>query len=158
MNIQITIKDYGTMIAKLYEEASPKAVQTFLEFVDLGLFNDRIIQRIAPDFVLQFTYENYNDPRLEKIIPLESSDIPFVKGTIGLGGDGTSIASPSDFFISLKEDEGKLHQKFTVLGQIIQGYEIIEKIVQVETIDHSVPGVVILQPKKDIIVEKIERL
>lgn len=158
--ISINIKNYGVVRFELREDLSPVNCKKFIEFVQAKLFDQRIIQRIAPNFVLQFTYDNYQDQRLECILPLESSKEKMVKGIVALGGDGEKISAPSDFFIVISDDnQERLNEKFTVIGKIIEGYEIIEQIIQVPTkqiIMEDAPNVAIFQPIDDIIVETIK--
>ena len=157
--VHIEINNFGTVIFKMRYDLSPVNCAKFEQFVREGLFDHRIIQRIAPDFVLQFTYENYQDPRMECMTDLERSIEPFKKGTVALGGDGQYISSPADFFITITDEHTrKLNFNYSIIGEVVQGYDIVEKIIAVPTkriTMKDAPSVVVMQPLEDIIVYKM---
>lgn len=50
---RITIKDYGTMTVKLYNDAAPVGVQNFIEQATSGYYDGKIMHRIMSDFMIQ---------------------------------------------------------------------------------------------------------
>ena len=50
---QITIKDYGTMTVKLYNDAAPVGVKNFIEQAASGYYDGKVMHRIISDFMIQ---------------------------------------------------------------------------------------------------------
>ncbi len=50
---EITIMDYGTITAKLFEKAAPESVKRFIEFAELGYYNGTTIHRIIDNYMIQ---------------------------------------------------------------------------------------------------------
>ena len=50
---EITIMDYGTMTAKLFEGAAPESVKRFIEFAELGYYNGTTIHRVIDNYMIQ---------------------------------------------------------------------------------------------------------
>lgn len=164
--MSITLNNQKQIKIELYPKIAPNTVNSMIHLIQLGLLNHRPIQRIAYDFVLQFTYNGFNhDPKCEYIIEGEfdenghSNPIPFEKGIVGMGGDGHHIASGCDFFIVIGEHcQERLNGKFTAFGKVISGYEEVERIIQVPTkkiIVENNPDVDINEPLSPEIMEKV---
>lgn len=168
MIARFTIENYGNIDIELNVTYAPKSIEHFTKLIQLGVFDNQKIMRIAYDFVLQITYNAFNeDPRCNYLIDGEfdangwHNPLLFEKGTVGLGGDGSKIASPSDFFICISDDvHERLDGKFTAIGKIISGYDIVEKIVQVPTKKIVVEGanVDINEPLEPVMILKAELL
>ncbi len=162
----ITLDNQKQIKIELYPEVAPNTVNSMITLINEGLLNHRPIQRIAYDFVLQFTYNGFNhDPKCEYIIDGEfdanghPNPISFEKGVVGMGGDGSHIASGCDFFIVIGNNcQERLNGKFTAFGKVISGYEEIERIIKVPTkkiIMEDNPSVDINEPIHPEIMEKV---
>lgn len=162
----ITLSNQEKFVIELYPEVAYNTVCSMIDLIKRGLLDHRRIQRIAYDFVLQFTYNAFDhDPECEYILDGEfevnhhPNQISFEKGIVGMGGDGQSISSGCDFFIVISNtSQERLNKKFTAFGKVIEGYSAIEKILQVPTIkviDASNPEVDIHEPIEPIYLEKV---
>lgn len=49
----VTFKDYGTVKIKLFPEQAPKGVENFVTHAKAGYYDETIIHRVVPDFVIQ---------------------------------------------------------------------------------------------------------
>ncbi len=162
----ITLNNQKQIKIELYPDIAPNTVNSMITLIQQGLLDHRPIQRIAYDFVLQFTYNGFNhDPKCEYIIDGEfdenghANPIAFEKGVVGMGGDGSSIASGCDFFIVIGDQcQERLNGKFTAFGKVISGYEEVDRIIQVPTkkiIRADNPNVDINEPLVPEIMEKV---
>ncbi len=153
------------IIMELMPNEAPNAVNCFIYLAQKGLFNNREIKRIAPDFVLQPTYDSFGrDPQTNVALNGEfrengiENNLKIEKGTVALGGDGVKMSAGSCFFITLSDEAGKrLDGKFTGFGRVIHGYEEVERIVSVETkpIDVGIEGIIVNEPIVPEIIETI---
>ncbi|MCC8065733.1 MAG: peptidylprolyl isomerase [Clostridiales bacterium] len=129
---------HGTIQIELYPESAPNAVACMIQIVQKQLLDHRQIRRIAPDFVVQPSFTCYNDPRLTMELPGEFAANGFQngavmrEGSVAMGGDGKSIASGSEFFFCLTDEAGaSLQGRFSVIGQVIEGWDEVKRLEQV---------------------------
>ena len=162
----IELDNHEIIQIEMYPECANNTVRSMIDLIQKGKLNHRAIQRIAYDFVLQFTYNGFNhDPVCEYIIDGEfnvnnySNPLKFKKGIVGMGGDGKSISSGCDFFITLSDTAAKrLDDHFCAFGKVIKGMDIVEKMTQVPTKKiqlEDAPGVDINEPITPIYMEKV---
>lgn len=162
----MTMKSGNKIVIELIPKEAPNAVSCFIDLAQRGLFDNRVIKRIAPDFVLQPTYDSFErDPECNVALNGEfrkngfENNLKIEKGVVALGGDGLKMSGGSCFFITLSDEAGKrLDGKYTGFGRVIKGYEEVERIVSIETksIDVGIKSVVINEPVVPEIIEKIE--
>lgn len=78
---EITIMDYGTMTAKLFEGAAPESVKRFIEFAELGYYNGTTIHRIIDNYMIQGGSLNGDGSDGEippnQYIPVETSNVAY---------------------------------------------------------------------------------
>ena len=102
--IAIIVTRFGEIKIVLYPKEAPNTVNCFISLAKKGLFDHRKIRRIAPGFVLQSSYSDFEDERCAISLDGEyrnngfPNDIPFERGTVAMGGEG-NVASGSCFFI-----------------------------------------------------------
>lgn len=158
--IVINNKEYIKL--ELYPESAPNTVNSFIYVCNEGLYNNRPIKRIVKDFVIQPSYCNFEDPRCDFFIDGEfddngfHNDIKFNKWTVAMAGDGERIASGSEFFITIGDNEERLNGKFAAFGKVIEGFDVLQRLAEVETklVESDMEGVVIREPiKPEIITE-----
>lgn len=162
----LTLANQKNIVIELYPKYAPNTVNSMITLINKGLLNNRKIQRIAYDFVLQITYDSFNhDPECEYYLDGEfevnhhHNPIAFEKGVVGMGGDGQKISAGCDFFITISDHvQERLNNKFTAFGRVIEGYEEIERIIKVPTkkiILEDEPNVDVNEPINDEIIEKV---
>ena len=132
---------------ELYPKSAPNAVRSIIMIAQQGLLNHREIRRIAPGFVIQPSFTCYDDERLAMEIPGEFAVNGFEggavmkEGSVGMGGDGKTLASGSEFFFCLTDETGaSLQGKFPVIGQVIEGWEEVKRLECVPAKHLPIPG------------------
>ena len=96
--IAIIVTRFGDIKVELYPKEAPNTVNCFISLAKKGLFDHRKIRRIAPGFVLQPSYSDFEDERCAISLGGEyrnngfPNDIPFERGTVAMGGEG-NVAS-----------------------------------------------------------------
>jgi peptidyl-prolyl cis-trans isomerase B (cyclophilin B) len=141
---------------EIYPEVAPNTASSFIWLVQQKAFDNRFIKRIVPDFVIQPSYTSFdNDPLCDFVINGEfrangfDNPLTISKYTVAMGGDGETLASGSCFFIAVGDCEDRLDGKYAAFGRVIEGFEVIDRLVNVETVEvpADIPGVVVNEPK-----------
>ncbi len=134
----------GTIILELDGKQAPLTVGHFLKLVDDGFYDGIIFHRVIPGFMAQ-TGGFTPDLKLKESddsIPNESGNgLSNVRGTVAMARTSDPHSANSQFFINVakntKLDPGKKSGGgtwgYTVFGSVIQGMDVVDKIVKVKT-------------------------
>ena len=127
----------GSIQLKLFPNVAPKACENFVGLVKKGYYDGIIFHRIIPEFMLQcgdptgtgrggssiwgkpFQDECTTELRFDKV------------GLLAMANAGPNT-NGSQFFITTAKTPW-LNMKHTIFGEVISGYEIVEKIEAVPT-------------------------
>lgn len=154
------IEGYGTVKIELYPDKAPNTVANFIKLAERGFYNDLTFHRTIPDFMIQggdkngdgtgtptlkdlkgegaeekeygikgeFLANNYENTlkHTKGVISMARSDY----SNFGMTEQGYNSAG-SQFFI-MTADNSSLDGLYAAFGKVIEGYDIIEKISNVE--------------------------
>ena len=134
----------GDIILELDGRQAPLTVGHFLELVDSGFYDGLIFHRVIPGFMAQ---GGGYTPGLklkedDRSIPNESGNgLSNVRGTIAMARTGDPHSANSQFFINVADNQRLDPTKdpmrgswgYTVFGQVIEGMEVVDKIVSAQT-------------------------
>jgi cyclophilin family peptidyl-prolyl cis-trans isomerase len=133
-----TIKtNKGDIVADLYPKDAPQHVNNFVFLARDGFYNNLTFHRVVPSFVIQG-----GDPLGTGTGGPGYTVPPEIKGkhTQGAlamartsGPAATTPSSGSQFYITLEAQPG-LDGEYTVFGQVTNGMDVVQKIVQGDTI------------------------
>ena len=135
--------NYGEIEVNLFNETTPITVANFLAYIDAGSYENLIIHRLLPGFVMQSGGYYFNADQKLNNIPERASiqnepTYSNVRGTIAmakLGGNPNSATS--EWFINLADNSTNLDVQnggFTVFGQVTDdGMDIIDTIAALPT-------------------------
>jgi peptidylprolyl isomerase len=128
----------GTIEIALNPDA-PQHAERLKELARAGAFDGVVFHRVIDGFMAQTgdvefgTRAAFPEGRAgtggSKLpdLPAEFSDTPFVKGTVGMARAADPNSANSQFFIMF--DEGSfLNGQYTVVGEVISGQEVVDKI------------------------------
>jgi cyclophilin family peptidyl-prolyl cis-trans isomerase len=130
----------GTFKLELDGKLAPLTVGNFLELVDAGYFDGTLFHRVIPGFMAQgggYT-PNLKLKEGDNSVPNESGNgMSNVRGTIAMARTADPHSANSQFFINVG-DNSRLDTSlntwgYTVFGYVIEGMEVIDKIVSVPT-------------------------
>jgi len=131
----------GSFTLELYPDKAPKTVANFLAYVDDGFYDNTILHRVIPDFVIQGGgFESgmeYKKPRAP--VKNESSNrLKNITGTISMARRSHPDTATSQFYINLSHNDSldyisDYQPGYTVFGKISKGMDVIDKISVVET-------------------------
>lgn len=127
----------GNIVIKLFSKIAPKAVENFTSLVEKGYYNGIIFHRVIKDFMIQGGDPTGTGRGGESIWgrPFEdevSKDVKFDKeGLLAMANAGPST-NGSQFFITTKPTPW-LNGKHTIFGEVIAGYDVVQKIENCQT-------------------------
>jgi len=144
----------GRIVLKFFPDVAPKHVESFKILARDGYFNGTSFHRIVPGFVIQGGDPNskdgdrYNDGlggRAGKyygigekdnpdtwMLPAEFNDSPHRRGTLSMARGPQENSAGSQFFICVG-DQFQLDNKYTVFGEVIEGLDTVDRIVETLT-------------------------
>lgn len=146
--MNISVKTYGEIVIELHHNEAPKNVNNIIELTDKGFYNGLIFHRIIKDFVIQGGCprgDGTGDPGYEiddEIVP----SLKHLKGTVAMANRGPNT-NGSQFYICL-EPLPRLDGRYTIIGQVVKGMDIVERIGSVETGQFD-------RPVTDVVMEKV---
>lgn len=126
----------------LFDKTTPETVKNFLNYIDNGHYTNSVVHRVSPGFVVQAGgFEFSGTWPLTPLVPnapvVNEPVYSNVKGTIAMAKKGNDVNSATNqWFFNLKDnndtsDPNNLDRQnggFTVFGQVIKGFDIVEKI------------------------------
>ena len=128
--------ELGEFVIELHRKTAPIAVKTFVDLANAGFYDGLVLHEARVDQIV-----GGGDPtgtgggQAPMLYPAEMAAIPIVAGSVVMKPAGLAPpANGSQFVISLRPEPGWIGQ-FTVLGQVIEGLEIVRKISEVPTSD-----------------------
>jgi len=122
----------GTIVLRLFPDVAPKACENFTTHARQGYYDGIIFHRVIPDFMIQCGDPTGTGRGGQSIWgrPFEDEVKPTVKfdkpGLLAMANAGPRT-NGSQFFITTAAT-GWLHLKHTIFGEVVQGYDIAEKI------------------------------
>ena len=148
--VAIIDTEFGEMVIDFFEGNAPKHVESFKIHARNGYYDKTIFHRVIPGFMIQggdpntkgynnasygtgghaakyFGIGNENDSSTWTL-PAEFNNIKHKVGILSMARANNPNSGGSQFFICAAEAP-HLNGKYTVFGQVIEGLEIIEQIV-----------------------------
>ena len=135
----ITLKD-GEVVIALRPDLAPKHVAQIKKLVREGAYDNVAFHRVMAGFMAQTgdvefgdMVDGYNSQRAGMggsalpDLPAEFSDVPYVRGVVGMARAQNPNSANSQFFIMLAPNEG-LNGQYTVVGQVESGMEFVDNI------------------------------
>jgi peptidylprolyl isomerase len=126
--IYLDTKD-GRITILLRPDLAPKHVTQIKALMKRGFYNGLLFHRVIDGFMAQTgdpTGTGMGKSDLPNI-PAEFSAEPFKRGTVGMARSQDPDSANSQFFICFA-DASFLNNKYTVVGQVVSGMDVVEKI------------------------------
>ncbi len=126
----------GIIEIKLMPEAAPKTCENFIGLVEKGYYDGLLFHRVIKDFMLQGGDPTgtgrggesiWGKPFEDEVKPNITFDRP---GILAMANAGPNT-NGSQFFITTKATPW-LNMRHTIFGEVISGYEVVQKIEDTE--------------------------
>lgn len=140
----VTIKmTNGDIIkAELYPEVAPNTVNNFISLIKKGFYDGLTFHRVIPGFVIQGgcpSGTGTGNPGYSIKGEFQSNgfknDLKHTEGVLSMARSGFPNSAGSQFFI-MDADSPHLDGDYAAFGKVIEGLEIVKKIVNTKT-DYS---------------------
>jgi peptidylprolyl isomerase len=126
--IYLDTKD-GRITILLRPDLAPKHVAQIEALTKRGFYNGLVFHRVIDGFMAQTGDPTGTGTGKSDLpnIPAEFSTESFKRGTIGMARSQDPDSANSQFFICFA-DASFLNHKYTVVGQVISGMDVVDKI------------------------------
>ena len=128
----IVTTNCGEFTIKLDTERAPKTTSSFAGLVEQGLYDDTLIHRIEPGFVVQGGDPNGDGTGGPGYFVDEPppQDLTYTKATVAMAKTEAEPPgrSGSQFFVVTAPADAGLPPDYALLGRVTEGYETIEAI------------------------------
>jgi cyclophilin family peptidyl-prolyl cis-trans isomerase len=137
VRIQTTVGDF---VIELDNLRAPLTSANFLNYVREGFYDNTLIHRVIPNFVVQgggYTAD-YADKPVHGPIPNESGNgLSNSRGTVGMARGDSPHSATSQFYVNLNDNGGlnplPSRWGYAVFGKVVEGMEVIDHIAHVAT-------------------------
>ncbi|WP_208435690.1 peptidylprolyl isomerase [Bartonella phoceensis] len=140
-NILVLSLKNGDVVIRLRPDLAPKHVAQIKRLTREGAYDNVVFHRVIPGFMAQtgdvkFGKKGSADFDLKHVgmggsnypnIPAEFSKQPFKRGTVGMARSQDINSANSQFFICFG-DAAFLNGQYTVVGEVIKGMDVVDKI------------------------------
>ena len=127
-NMIITTKD-GKVTIRLRPDLAPKHVAQIKKLVSEKFYDGIVFHRVIDGFMAQTGDPTGTGTGGSKLpnIPAEFTSTPFKRGTVGMARSASPDSANSQFFICFG-DSPFLDNKYTVVGEVTSGMDVVDKI------------------------------
>ena len=133
----VTIKtNFGSIKFSLLPELAPETVRTFSQLAKSGFYNGTLFHRVIPGFMIQGGDPNTKSP--DKSVwgqggpgynlKAEFNSRSHLRGIVSMARAADPDSAGSQFFI-VTSDSTFLDKQYTVFGEVIEGMDVADKIV-----------------------------
>ena len=126
--VYLQTKD-GRVTIRLRPDLAPKHVEQVKALTKRGFYDGIVFHRVIPGFMAQTgdpTGTGTGGSDLPNI-PAEFTQEPFKRGSVGMARSQSPNSANSQFFICY-EGCGPLTGQYTLLGEVVSGMEVVDKI------------------------------
>jgi len=138
LEITVAGEANGKIVIQLFQDVAPQHVARLTKLADNGEYDGVVFHRVIDGFMAQTGDVQYGQSNGDLSLagrggsdlpnlPAEFSDIPFERGIVGMARSSDPDSANSQFFIMFAPAPG-LNGKYTVVGQVIEGMDVLDAI------------------------------
>jgi cyclophilin family peptidyl-prolyl cis-trans isomerase len=120
----------GRIVVKLRADIAPQHAERIKLLAREGYYNNVPFHRVIEGFMAQTgDGKNFNGTGGSKYpnLAAEFSNVPFKRGIVGMARAASNDSANSQFFIMFAEG-ASLNGKYTVIGEVVSGMDVVDKI------------------------------
>ena len=134
---EVTIKtDFGSIKFTLLPDIAPETVRNFSKLAGSGFYNGTLFHRVIPGFMIQGGDPNTKSPDKSMWgqggpgynLKAEFNSRSHLRGIVSMARSTDPDSAGSQFFI-VTSDSTFLDKQYTVFGEVTEGMEVADKIV-----------------------------
>ena len=139
MSTAIIETNLGTIVFKLLPDLAPETVRNFEKLARDGFYNSTLFHRVIPGFMIQGGDPNTKSGNKNTwgtggpghTIKAEFSSRSHHRGIVSMARSQDPNSAGSQFFI-VTTDSTFLDRQYTVFGEVIEGMDVADKIVNLQ--------------------------
>ena len=142
----LVVTSLGNFTMELNGERAPLTVAHFLKYVDQGHYTGTIFHRVVANFVIQgggFDTAYKVVPAPAKVFNESGNGLTNQRGTVGMARTQDPHSSDAQFYVNLYDNEAldpnKTRWGYAVFGKVIQGMDVVDKIVNLPRDGQDMP-------------------
>ncbi|MEO6462753.1 MAG: peptidylprolyl isomerase [Candidatus Eisenbacteria bacterium] len=128
----------GTIVFRFYDKDAPKHVANFKKLAGEKFYDGTTFHRVIPGFMIQGGDPNSKDDDrandglggAASTVAAEFSTQKHLRGTVSMARANDPNSASSQFFICVKPT-AFLDGKYSIFGQVLEGQDVVDKIVAV---------------------------
>ena len=128
--------DFGNIKFSMLADIAPETVRSFSKLVKSGFYNGTLFHRVIPGFMIQGGDPNTKNPDKSMWgqggpghnLKAEFSPRSHLRGIVSMARAADPDSAGSQFFI-VTDDSTFLDKQYTVFGEVVDGMEVADKIV-----------------------------
>ena len=120
----------GRIVIKLRPDLAPQHAERIKQLARDGYYNNVPFHRVIDGFMAQTgDGKNFDGTGGSKYpnLKAEFSSVPFKRGVVGMARAGSPDSANSQFFI-MYADGSFLNGKYTVVGEVVSGMDVVDKL------------------------------
>lgn len=121
----------GRIVIKLRTDLAPQHAERIKQLAREGYYNNVPFHRVMDGFMAQTgDGQNFNGTGGSKYPNLkqEFSKVHFARGIVGMARRGDSVDTANSQFFIMFADGGSLDNNYTVIGEVVQGMDVVDKL------------------------------
>jgi peptidyl-prolyl cis-trans isomerase B (cyclophilin B) len=131
----------GVMVVEFYPDVAPNHVANFKKLARSGFYDGTAFHRVIPGFMIQGGDPNTKDEANKASwgmggpgwsVKAEFNDKHHARGILSMARSNDPNSAGSQFFIC-HGDAGFLDHQYTVFGNLIKGFDVLDKIAATPT-------------------------
>jgi peptidyl-prolyl cis-trans isomerase B (cyclophilin B) len=159
--VELSIKNHGTITLELDRAKAPKSVENFLAYVKKGHYDNTVFHRVIPGFMVQgggFEPGMQQKPTAGEIENEANNGLKNDTYTVAMARTSAPHSATAQFFINIANNGFLNHTApsaqgwgYAVFGKVVGGTDVVDKIKAVKTGRKGFHDDV---PLEDVIIEK----
>lgn len=136
--VTMNVEGEGKVLIELYPDVAPNTVNNFISLVEDGFYDGLIFHRVIPGFMIQGgdpEGTGMGGPGYSIKGEFNSNDfannLEHERGVISMARSQAPDSAGSQFFI-MTDDSPHLDGDYAAFGKVIEGMDVVDKIVSVE--------------------------
>ena len=130
----------------LFPDTAPETVRNFIKLANSGFYDGTLFHRVIPGFMIQGGDPNTKQPDKSTwgmggpgySIKAEFNSKSHLRGIVSMARSTDPDSAGSQFFI-VTTDSPFLDRQYTAFGQVIEGLEVADKIVNMQRDENDCP-------------------
>lgn len=143
--VTMEMEDGGEVVIELYPEVAPQTVENFVSLVEDGFYDGLTFHRVIPGFMIQGGDPDGNGTggpghSIEGEFSSNGfeNNLKHERGVISMARSQDPNSAGSQFFIMVA-DTPSLDGEYASFGKVIEGMDVVDDIVSVETMPGDMP-------------------